>query len=330
MANASGTPKFAGMKYRVINTLGTGAGSTILLISDKTSGGKRYALKVVRKQEPEDEVYVQQAKTEFEAAKKLNHPAIAKVFDCRTKKAWFKVTGVELLLEYVDGKTLDEIEAPELGQIVLIFCQVSSALTHMHRRGVYHGDLKPSNIMLTKTGQVKLIDFGTAWVRGQEKNRIQGTPNFIAPEQATEKVVDEKTDIYNLERQRCIRMFTGRYAQQGILKNRAKTASCFLPIKVNPRGFPSCSQRAHHRQPEHRPVEAALRHVRDAGSVECDCQADGSGRGRLERRGRRRLTRSGRPTIHTVVASTSNPCWKRRGLVCAGRYGSLVRTHWTG
>ncbi len=120
-------------------------------------------------------------------AKKLNHPAIAKVFDCRLKRAWFKVKGVELLLEYVDGKTLDEIEAPQLGQLVLIFCQVASALAHMHRREVYHGDLKPANIMLTKTGQVKLIDFGTAWVRGQEKNRVQGTPQYIAPEQAAEK-----------------------------------------------------------------------------------------------------------------------------------------------
>jgi serine/threonine protein kinase len=233
MASATGTPKFAGMKYRVINTLGTGAGSTILLISDKTAGGKRYALKVVRKQEPEDEVYVQQAKTEFEAAKKLNHPAIAKVFDCRTKKAWFKVTGIELLLEYVDGKTLDEIEAPELGQLVLIFCQVSSALTHMHRRGVFHGDLKPANIMLAKNGQVKLIDFGTAWVRGQEKNRIQGTPNYIAPEQATEKVVDEKTDIYNLGAT-MYRMFTGRYAQQGILKP-GDDRKLVPPVKVNGR-----------------------------------------------------------------------------------------------
>jgi eukaryotic-like serine/threonine-protein kinase len=233
MASATGAPKFAGMKYRVINTLGTGAGSTILLISDKTAGGKRYALKVVRKQEPEDEVYVQQAKTEFEAAKKLNHPAIAKVFDCRTKKAWFKVTGIELLLEYVDGKTLDEIEAPELGQLVLIFCQVSSALTHMHRRGVFHGDLKPANIMLAKNGQVKLIDFGTAWVRGQEKNRIQGTPNYIAPEQATEKVVDEKTDIYNLGAT-MYRMFTGRYAQQGILKP-GDDRKLVPPVKVNAR-----------------------------------------------------------------------------------------------
>ncbi len=233
MPTVSESPKFSGMKYRVVNTLGTGAGSTILLISDKTAGGKRYALKVVRKQEPEDEVFVQQALTEFEAAKKLNHPAIAKVYDCRMKKAWFKVKGVELLLEYVDGKTLDEIEAPEIGQIVLIFCQVSSALTHMHRRGVFHGDLKPANIMLTKTGQVKLIDFGTAWVRGQEKNRIQGTPNFIAPEQANEKTVDEKTDIYNLGAT-MYRMFTGRFAQQGMPKP-GDDRKLVPPMKINTR-----------------------------------------------------------------------------------------------
>jgi serine/threonine-protein kinase len=221
------------MKYRVVNELGTGAGSKILLISDKTAGGKRYALKVVRKQEPEDEIYIQQALTEFEAAKKLNHPAIAKVFDCRLKKAWFKVTGVELLIEYVEGKTLDEIEAPELGQLVLMFCQVSSALTHMHRRGVFHGDLKPSNIMLNKTGQVKLIDFGTAWVRGQDKHRVQGTPQYIAPEQAVEKVVDEKTDIYNFGAT-MYRMFTGRYVQQGLPKP-GDDRKLAPPIKFNPR-----------------------------------------------------------------------------------------------
>jgi serine/threonine protein kinase len=240
MSNVSSTPKFAGMKYRVVSTLGTGAGSTILLISDKTAGGKRYALKVVRKQEPEDDVYVQQAKTEFEAAKKLNHPAIAKVFDYRTKKSWFKVRGVELLIEYVDGKTLDEIEAPELSQLVLIFCHVASALTHMHRRGVYHGDLKPGNIMLAKNGQVKLIDFGTAWVRGQDKNRVQGTPNFIAPEQASEKVVDEKTDIYNLGAT-MYRMFTGRYAQQGIPKP-GDDRKLVPPLKINGRIPPALSE----------------------------------------------------------------------------------------
>jgi eukaryotic-like serine/threonine-protein kinase len=217
MSTVSSTPKLSGMKYRVVNTLGTGAGSTILLISDKTAGGKRYALKVVRKQDEDDEIYIEQALTEFEAAKKLNHPAIAKIYDCRLKKAWFKVRGVELLMEYVEGKTIDEMEAPQMGQLVLIMCQVASALHHMHRRGVYHGDLKPANIMLTKNGQVKLIDFGTAWVRGQEKNRVQGTPQYIAPEQATEKVVDARTDIYNFGAT-MYRVLTGRYAQQGIPK----------------------------------------------------------------------------------------------------------------
>ncbi|APW63643.1 serine/threonine protein kinase [Paludisphaera borealis] len=233
MASASTTPKLSQMKYRVVNNLGGGAGSTILLISDKNSGGKRYALKVVRKQEPEDEIYIEQAKNEYEASQKLNHPTIAKIYDYRLKKSWFRVTGVELLMEYVDGKALDEIEAPELNQLILLFSQVASALAHMHRRGVYHGDLKPSNIMLSKNGQVKLIDFGTAWVRGQEKNRVQGTPQYIAPEQASERVVNEKTDVYNFGAT-MYRMFTGRFAQSDIPKPGSDRK---LPAvnKINPR-----------------------------------------------------------------------------------------------
>ncbi|MDG3005192.1 serine/threonine protein kinase [Paludisphaera mucosa] len=232
MASASVTPKLSTMKYRVVSPLGSGAGSTILQIADK-NGGKRYALKVVSKHEPEDEIYIDQAKTEYAAAQKLNHPAIAKVYDLKLKKSWFKVVGADLLLEYVDGKTLDEIEAPELSQLVLMFSQVASALAHMHRRGVYHGDLKPSNIMLTKAGQVKLIDFGTAWVRGQDKNRVQGTPQYIAPEQAAEKVVNERTDVYNLGAT-MYRMFTGRFAQPDIPKAGSERK---LPAvnKINPR-----------------------------------------------------------------------------------------------
>ena len=258
MSNATSTPRLSDMEYRVVGPLGTGAGSTILLISDKTAGGKRFAMKVVRKQEPEDEVYIHQALTEFEAAKKLNHPAIAKVYDCRLKKSWFKVTGVELLMEYVEGKTLDEIEAPELGQLVLIFCQVASAMTHMHRRGVFHGDLKPSNIMLTKAGQVKLIDFGTAWLRGQEKNRIQGTPQYIAPEQATEKTVNEKTDIYNLGAT-MYRMFTGRYAEsrQHPKDRRKPQEQVVPPIQINP-NIPGTLNETHPRLPSDQSRRARL------------------------------------------------------------------------
>ena len=182
MANATSPPNFRDIQYRVVGPLGTGAGSTILQIADRSRGGQRFALKVVKRLDSDDDAYIAQAQTEYEAAKKLNHPNIAKIHDCRLKKSLlFKVTGVELLMELVDGKTLDEIEGPTLSQLVLIFDQVADALVHMHRRGVFHGDLKPSNIMVTKDGQVKMIDFGTAWLKGQEKNRIQGTPQYMAP-----------------------------------------------------------------------------------------------------------------------------------------------------
>jgi serine/threonine-protein kinase len=222
------------MKYRIVSPLGTGAGSTILQISDKTAGGKRYALKVVKRQDEDDDIYIDQAKTEYEAAQKLNHPAIAKIHDMRIKKSWFKVSGVELLMEYVEGKTLDEIEAPDWHQLLLVFCQVASALNHMHRRGVFHGDLKPSNIMLSKTGQVKLIDFGTAWIRGQDKHRVQGTPQYIAPEQVVEKVVDAKTDIYNFGAT-MYRMFTGRFANIGLPKpGEGGARKLAAPKQLNP------------------------------------------------------------------------------------------------
>jgi len=234
MANVSSLPKLSEMSYRVVSVLGNGAGSTILLISDPGSGGKRYALKVVKRQDADDDIYIDQAKVEFDVAQRFNHENIVRIYDLRVKRAWFRVTGAELLMEYVDGKTLDEIEAPEMGQLVLIFNQVASALAHIHRRGVFLGDLKPSNIMLSRTGRVKLIDFGTAWIKGEEKNRVQGTPQYMAPEQASERVVDERTDIYNLGAT-MYRMFTGRFAQQGIpMPGEAGLRKLTSPILIQP------------------------------------------------------------------------------------------------
>ena len=233
---ADSEPKFSGMEYRVVGPLGTGAGSTILQIADRSRGGQRFALKVVKRQDADDDIYISQALTEFAAAQRLNHPNIARVYDCRTKRSLFlKVTSVELLVEMVDGKTLDEIEAPTMDQLILIFTQVADALVHMHRRGVFHADLKPSNIMVTSAGKVKLIDFGTAWIKGEEKERIQGTPQYIAPEQVTEKVVTERTDLYNFGAT-MYRMFTGRYANpNGPRINDSAKLKLVPPKEVNPK-----------------------------------------------------------------------------------------------
>lgn len=210
MAHVTTAAKLSDLQYRVVKALGAGAGSTILQINDTRNGGY-YALKVVKRQDADDDIYITQALHEFDVAQKLNHPNILKIHDCRTRRRWFKVDGVELLMDYVDGRTLDELECPERGQLVLMFIYVASALNHMHRRGVYHGDLKPGNIMLSRSGEVKVIDFGTAWIRGEPKNRVQGTLQYMAPEQANDKVVDERTDIYNFGAA-MYRMLTGLYA----------------------------------------------------------------------------------------------------------------------
>lgn len=214
MATSSTSPKLSTMDYEVVRTLGNGAGSTILLVKDK-AGGRRYGLKVVRRQGEEDDIYINQVVQESKVARMLNHPNIVKVFDCRLKKSWFKTTGAELLMEFVDGDVLDEVDALPIPTLVGLFRKIADALAHMHRRGVYHGDLKPGNLMITKDGDVKVIDFGTSWIRGEPKDRVQGTPQYMAPEQTSNRVVDEKTDLYNLGAT-MYRMFTGEYANLGI------------------------------------------------------------------------------------------------------------------
>lgn len=214
MSQSSPGVRLAALKYKVVRTLGHGAGSTISLITD-TEIGAPYALKVIERQSPDDEIYINQAIHEFEVTRPLNQVNLLKIHDVRVKRRWFRNEGVELLMEYVDGRTLDDVATRAIDQLVLIFIQATAGLAHMHKRGIYHGDLKPSNLMLSRFGQVKVIDFGTAWVKGQPKNRVQGTPQYMAPEQAQDRVVDDRTDLYNLGAT-MYRMFTGEYANLGV------------------------------------------------------------------------------------------------------------------
>ena len=103
----------------------------------------------------------------------------------------------------------------------------------MHRRGVYHGDLKPGNIMLAKNGQVKLIDFGTAWVRGQEKNRIQGTPNYIAPNRPRKRSSTRRRTSTTSAR-RCTACSPAGSPSRAY-SSPGKTGSWFPRSKLNPR-----------------------------------------------------------------------------------------------
>jgi serine/threonine protein kinase len=185
-------------KFQVIGTLGTGAHSTILHIR-RAEDSANYALKVVPISSTEDNKYLEQAQHEFRVGQLLQHPNLVKVHALEQVKDWlFRTRKVHLLIEYVNGKTLDTAPRLRVPQLLQIFVQVASALVHMHRRHVYHADLKPNNIMVSKAGEVKVIDYGLAWIKGEPKNRVQGTPEYMAPETHKHKMVNERTDIYNL------------------------------------------------------------------------------------------------------------------------------------
>lgn len=184
--------------FKIIGTLGTGAHSTILQIR-RDSDPKTYALKVVPIEDPEEDLkYRDQAEHEWEVLQSLDHPNILKGYALELIKDWlFRVKKLHLLLEYVPGKTLDNVRGLNIPRTLEIFQKVASALVHMHRRGVFHADLKPNNIMLAPGGVLKVIDFGLAHIKGKNKGRIQGTPEFIAPETVKQKIVNERTDIFN-------------------------------------------------------------------------------------------------------------------------------------
>jgi eukaryotic-like serine/threonine-protein kinase len=184
-------------KFQVVGPLGTGAHSTILHIR-RAEDSKHYALKVVKIDGPQDQKYLDQAEHEYEVAGLLDHPNLVKVHALEKGKDWlFRVKEVRLLIELVNGKTLDTCPRLTLPRLVQVFKQVADGVVHMHRRQVCHGDLKPNNIMLSKAGAVKIIDFGLSRIKGVAKARIQGTPEYMAPEQVKHQMISERTDIYN-------------------------------------------------------------------------------------------------------------------------------------
>jgi serine/threonine protein kinase len=185
-------------KYQVVATLGSGAHSSILQVR-READGRDYALKLVSIDGEDDKKYLEQARHEYRVGQMLNHPNLIKILAFETESDWlFRVKKVKLLVEYVPGQTLDNAKVLKMARLLRMFEKVAAGLAHMHHKGVYHADLKPNNIMLGRGNQVKVIDYGLAWVKGEAKDRVQGTPEYMAPETASHKLINERTDIFNL------------------------------------------------------------------------------------------------------------------------------------
>lgn len=187
-------------KFSVLATLGAGAHSSILRVR-RADDGREYALKVVSIDGPDEKKYLDQAEHELRVGQLLDHPNLVKVYCLELEKGLFGLGAVKkarLLIEYVPGETLDKAKVMKPAKLLRLFEQVAAGLAHMHRRGVYHADLKPNNIMVARGNTAKVLDYGLAWVKGEPKDRVQGTPEYMAPETASHKVINERTDIYNL------------------------------------------------------------------------------------------------------------------------------------
>jgi serine/threonine protein kinase len=184
--------------YEVLQRLGEGAASTIYAVSHPTTK-QVYALKHVVKKTEKDQRFIEQCETEFEVCKLFKHAVLRKCHELKYGKSMFMfVKECGLVMELVEGVPLSQHRPENIGTIIECFLQVAAGIGAMHYQRYVHCDLKPSNILLDeKSGQVKLIDFGQAAKIGTAKERIQGTPDFIAPEQVKLKAVTERTDVFN-------------------------------------------------------------------------------------------------------------------------------------
>ena len=166
-------------QFQVLAELGKGAHSTIYHIR-RLKDSKQFALKVVPINKREDAKFREQAELELRVGRMLDHPNLIKIHALEYQRDWlFRVRKVNLLIEYVKGKTLDQSIKLTTPWLVQIFAKIAEGLMHMHRRGVFHADLKPNNIILSGVGDVKIIDSGLAWSKGEPKDRVPGTPEYM-------------------------------------------------------------------------------------------------------------------------------------------------------
>jgi serine/threonine-protein kinase len=183
--------------FTILRRIGTGARSTIYLASDEQNG-KEVALKRVIFERPEDSRVFEQVETEYKVAQRVDHPYVRKCFELRKIRSMFRVREMLLAMEYFDGKNLEDGPALSLGDVLLVFRMVATGLNAMHQQGFVHCDIKPNNILISKSGSIKIIDLGQSCKIGTIKARIQGTPDYIAPEQVRRRPLSPRTDIFNL------------------------------------------------------------------------------------------------------------------------------------
>ena len=183
--------------YRIRKQIGVGARSRIYLAIESATG-EPYAVKHVVRESSDDDRFVRQTETEFAVSSKVNHRNLRRGHHLQRIRRRLQLRDLLVVLEWVDGLTLENARPNRLSTFLKIFQKTAVGLGALHEAGYVHADIKPGNIMLGRRGLLKVIDFGQACPLGHRKERIQGTPDYIAPEQVLRLALDQRTDIFNL------------------------------------------------------------------------------------------------------------------------------------
>lgn len=187
-----------GKRYQLLGIIGEGGVSRVYRAHD-TLLDMPVAIKVLSAKFSDDNFAITRLKDEARIAMQLSHKHIVRLHNLqKTGNHYY------LVMEYVEGKTwrqiLNAYGRLSVDSVVQLVQVCGDALSYAHRHGVIHKDLKPENLLLTDDGVLKIIDFGISCITYAQKvsNRIEGTPNYMSPEQIRGEILDARTDIYSL------------------------------------------------------------------------------------------------------------------------------------
>ncbi|HUL44839.1 MAG TPA: protein kinase [Bacteroidota bacterium] len=184
--------------YKILEKLGEGGMGVVYKAHDEELN-RVVALKFLPNYLTSDRTEKERFYHEARAASALNHPNVTTIYEIKEFE-----DQLYLAMEFVDGRTLKKLieeEPPGIKKVLDIAIQVCEGLSAAHEKGVIHRDIKSDNIMLTAKGQVKIMDFGLAKVKGASKltkaGSTIGTAAYMSPEQAQGEEIDHRSDIFS-------------------------------------------------------------------------------------------------------------------------------------
>jgi len=188
-------------RYELVRHIARGGMAQVYLAQDLLLD-RPVAIKVLFPELSSDPSFVERFRREAQAAANLSHANIVSIYDWgQGEHTYF------IVMEFIDGQTLSSLirQAPLApGRAAAIGADIAGALDFAHRRGVIHRDVKPGNVLIDRTGQVKVADFGIARAVSHasegltQTGAVMGTATYFSPEQAQGQPVDARSDVYSL------------------------------------------------------------------------------------------------------------------------------------